>query len=208
MSTSDLLPRLKPLRGAHWLLSLAIVASAMLLLFAGQCPQGLAVWQAAWLTAVIAIVVWTNHLRVAPIRSIRSLLLVLARSAWELVKLVAAFALVALPLAVVTPAVSCLNDRAKTAVVLLGTSAQRSEIAERILQRGSVVGAGQGMVFAPSAPAEAGLIQSDGSMVILSDNPPTALVLVPSIDAAGTVQWTCKGFPEKAIPLPCKQPKP
>lgn len=185
---------------------MAIVASAMLLLFAGQCPQGLAVWQAAWLTAVIAIVVWTNHLRVAPIRSIRSLLLVLARSAWELVKLVAAFALVALPLVVVTPAVSCLNDRAKTAVVLLGTSAQRSEIAERILQRGSVADAGQGMVFTPSGRATAGLIQNDGSMLIVSGDPPAALVIAPSIGAAGKVEWACKGVPEKAMPLLCRLP--
>lgn len=208
MTTSDLLPLLKPLRGAHWLLSMAIVASAMLLVFAAQCPLDLAAWQAAWLTAVIAIVVWTNHLRVAPVKSARELLLMLGRSAWELVKLTAAFAVVTFPLALVMPTVLCKNDRFNTALMLLETSAQRAEITERILQRGSVVGAGQEMVFAPSAPAEAGLIQSDGSMVILSDNPPTALVLVPSIDAAGTVQWTCKGFPKKAVPLPCKEPKP
>lgn len=189
-------------------MSLAVVASAMLLTFGAQCAQDLVTWQAAWLTAVIGIVVWSNHLRVAPVKSARMLWLVLGRSAWEMVKLVAAFAVVAFPLALVSPTASCLHDRAKVATALIGTSAQREEIAKRILQQGSVGGAGQGMVYAPSGRAKAGLIQSDGSIVIVTDDPPTALVLAPSIEAPGKVQWTCKGVPEKAVPLTCRQPGP
>lgn len=208
MSTPDLLTRLKPLRGAHWLLSLVIVASAMLLTFAGQCTDGLASWQAAWVTGVIATVFWTNHLRVAPVQRAKLLLMVVGRSAWELFKLVVVCAVVAIALASMTPTVSCQNDRTKIAMMLVDTSAQRAEIAERIFQRGNVAEVGQGMVFTPTNRAKAGSIQNDGSIVVISDDPPAALLLVPSIDASGEIQWTCKGVPEKAAPLSCRRASP
>lgn len=207
LTASSFLARLNPLRGAHWLLSLAIVASAVAMVSSGQCRQGIDPWGPAWLMCVVCIVIWTNHLQVAPVRSLRAFALVLGRSAWELVKLIAVFCVAFIPAALVLPTYQCYTDRSKVAEILVATSLQREAIAAHILQRGRVEGAGAGLEFSPSGRAKMGAIRDDGSIVVLSDDPPSALFLTPSIQAT-EVKWVCQGVPHKAMPLSCRLPAP
>lgn len=200
-----LIARIRPLNGAHWTLPTAIVVSALCLTFGLTCNSGPYYLEVSWLTMVVCIVLWCNHVRSAPANGPNAVLHVLAGATTDTLKLVLAWLGAALPLAVITPAYQCYNDRAKAAEILLGGASARDEVAAKVKALGTTRGSGQGVTITPSRRISAGFVSTDGSIVLVGSDPPVVFVMTPSQEGA-EVTWQCQGFPEKSVPARCRHP--
>lgn len=196
---------MRPLKGAHWTLPLAIVVSALFLTFGLSCNLGPYYLEVSWLTLVLCIVLWCNHIRRAPANGPHEVLHVLADAAADALKLLLAWLCVALPLAVITPAYQCYSDRAKAAEILLGGVSARDEVALKVKVLGTTQGSGLGVTITPSGRMSAGFVFADGNIVLVGSDPPVVFVMTPHQEG-GDVTWQCQGFPQKSVPAICRNP--
>lgn len=197
--------RIRPLKGAHWTLPTAIVTSALFLAFGLTCHSGPYYLEVSWLTIVVCIVVWCNHVRRAPVFSLHAMLSVLAGATADTLKLVIVWFCAALPLAIITPAYQCYSDRAKSAEILLSGTSAREEVTAKVKALGTTRGSGKGVTITPSKIMSAGFVFTDGNIVLVGSDPPVVFVMTP-IQEGAEVTWQCQGFPEKSVPTRCRHP--
>lgn len=153
-------------------------------------------------TVCLVIVVWSNHVAVAPVRTPRAALGIAAKSLKDVLLLLGAVVLASLVLAVLAPSGHCSTDRAKAAEVHLVGSILRDDIGKNALARRTLVGAGRGVVFQPAGHAKWGLVTNEGQIVVAGDAPPVVFTFTPAL-VDGNVTWTCSGFPAKFVPKSC-----
>jgi hypothetical protein len=196
---------LRPLAEAHWSLPCLVVITGLALTFAQPCRSGPYYAEVAWAVLVACIVLWTNHVRRAPLNGLRVALRVLTGAAVDGAKLLLIWFLAAFPLAVITPTYQCYTDRAKAAEVLLAGVSMRDEVAANVQATGTTTGAGRGIRFTPTGRVGAGFVSEDGNVVLIGSDPPVAFLMTPSLKQ-GAVTWRCQGFPEKSVPMMCRGP--
>jgi hypothetical protein len=206
MAAALRLSALRPLRSAHWILPVLLVAGPLALLIAKPCREGPFYLDVFVATSFLIAVVWANHVAVAPVRTWRSALAVTAGSLKDFLLLLVALILLSIPVAILMPAYQCYTDRAKAAEVILAGAALRAEVEKKALAQRSLTGSGRGVVFPPSGRAQWGLVTDQGQIVVVGEDPPVAFTLTPSLEG-GSISWTCRGFPEKFAPKLCRDEK-
>jgi hypothetical protein len=91
-------------------------------------------------------------------------------------------------------------------------SSQREEITERIQTSKTVANSGVGMSIKKQGRIVGGVVTESGTMIAISQDPPAVMMLAPefikpaSAAEKGEVKWTCSGYPDKSVPMSCKQP--
>jgi Tfp pilus assembly major pilin PilA len=155
-------------------------------------------------TFIVCVVMWSNHLRLAPIHHWQSVAKVVLSSVYDLILLIFLFILISIPVAVITPAYQCYTPRAKVSELIMSASLARQEIENRAKKTNSLQGVGIGLQIAPDRRAKAGAVTNDGIIVAVSEDPPAVVILSPTLDR-GTISWKCLGFPTKYMPQPCRE---
>ena len=155
------------------------------------------------ITSVVCIALWSNHLRRAPIQDWRGVAKVALGSTYDLVLLFFLFILVNIPIAAFMPAYQCYTPRAKVSEVILAGSSARTMIDERADKKKSLTGTGLGIEIPTSKRVRAGYVSMDGIIVLLSDDPPAIVILMPSMNK-GTIEWTCGGLPMNLMSGSCR----
>jgi Tfp pilus assembly major pilin PilA len=193
----------RPLRSAHWTLPALLVAVFLVLFWGRPCRDGPLYLEAVAATLFFAVVAWSNHIALAPVRTHRDALAVVAGSLKDILLLLVAFVLASIPLALVMPAYQCYTDRAKAAEVVLAGSGLREEVERNALAQRTLSGSGRGIEFRPSGRAKWGLVTNEGQIVVVGDDPAVVFTLTPTL-VGGSVTWTCRGFPTKFAPKLCR----
>lgn len=180
-----------------------MLVTGLLTVFWGRpCRDGPLYPEAIAATLFFAIVVWCNHLAVAPTRTSRDAIAIVSGALKDIFLLLAAFLVASIPLVVVMPAYQCYTDRAKAAEVVLAGSVLREEIERNAVAKQTLSGAGRGIEFRPSGRAKWGLVTNEGQIVVVGDDPAVVFTLTPTL-VGGSVTWECRGFPTKFAPKPC-----
>jgi len=194
---------LRPLAAAHWSLPVGIVASALLLTFGQPCKEGPRYVELGWLVLTICVILWSNHLKVAPAKSISQVVLVLVQSIKDGGLLLIWTVLAALPLAILTPTYQCYTNRARASEVVLAAVGLRTQVEEAILTKGVLTGSGKDVKFKPFGRAIAGRVSTDGEIVVIGEDPPVVFFFSPVYEK-GKVTWKCRGYPRKVVPISCR----
>jgi hypothetical protein len=181
----------------------AVVAVLLFVLFGQPCRDAPFYLEVVAASLFVAIVLWTNHLAVAPVRTPRDVLAIAAGASKDAVLLIGAVVLAAVPLAVVTPAYQCYTDRAKAAEVVLAGASLRSEVEKNALARQTLAGSGSGVEFRPSGRVRWGMVTAEGQIVVVGDDPPVVFTFTPAL-VGGSITWTCHGFPTRFAPKMCR----
>jgi len=87
--------------------------------------------------------------------------------------------------------------------LIVDASLNRSEIDKRFELGKTLTNIGRGLQVTPSARVKTGLVTSDGTIVVGSEDPPAIMFFTP-VPVDGNLQWTCRGVPEKYLPQSCK----
>ncbi len=157
-----------------------------------------------WVVLAIAVcapvsAIWRNRhwlaSSTAPILAIRALGGVLAT--WL------ALFLCFIPVALVAPMHGDYTSRAKFTEVLLGASTLRTEITERAQRQRDLAGAGDGLRIEPGGKISAGIVSTNGAVVVYSEVLGAIAVLVPQMSGEG-VNWRCAAMPQKIAPGSCR----
>ena len=194
---------LRPLRAAHWSLPLVVVGSALFISFAQPCREGPLYVEISWLLLSSCIVLWSNHVYVAPVQGLRQLGGFILSCGKDAILLLLWFIVAGIPLAIVVPAYQCYTPRARVSEVVLSASMLRSEIDERARTQGTLAGTGKGVQFKPSGRAVAGYVTESGEIITIGEDPPVVIVLTPQL-VGGAVKWQCCGYPSKIVPMSCR----
>jgi type IV pilus assembly protein PilA len=197
---------LRPLPGAHWSLPVAIVSSALLIIFAQPCREGPWYAELSWLLLSSSFVVWSNHVSAATVHGFRQLRSIAVGTLKDAGLLLAWLVVVGIPLGIVTPMYQCYTPRAKVSEVVLAASELRTQIGERAQAKGTLDGAGHGLKFTPSGRVVAGYVAAGGEIAMVGDDPPVLVVFTPRL-LDGSVKWECRGYPKKIVPTPCRGEK-
>jgi hypothetical protein len=201
-----ILTAVRPFAHVRWPLAAALVGSLLLLLLGQTCSRGPRYAEVVALALVPCVLLWANHVAMAPIAGLKGLAVLGGRALLDLAALVALFVLLSIPVVLLTPHVSCYTDRSAAAEVLLSGSILRSEVEANAVRLGSVVGAGRGVKFEPTSRAPSGLVTEDGTIITVGEDPPVVFTLTPAL-TDGKVTWKCRGYPEKVAPGMCKGDK-
>ena len=194
-----------PLAAFRWPLKLALIAPWVVLNFlANSCEQQPSQYGVALLTATVCIVLWANHLAVAPVRRFRDAIRLVGISLYDLIALVTMSVVISLPIWIFTPIYQCYTPRAKASEVVLAASSYRSVISDRFEQAHSLRDIGKGIAVIPAGRVKKGLVTSDGVIVVASDDPSVVVFLTPEV-LGGKLNWRCSGWPQKIMPMLCRE---
>jgi hypothetical protein len=172
-------------------------------LFVAQtCARGPRYLEVIFPTLVACVVLWSNHVARAPLLTARAVLAVAGRSLYDFVGLVVLLFLASIPLTMVTGIVDCYTDRSLAAEVLLSGSILRSEVEANAKRAGTLDGSGRGVSFTPTRRAHTGKVMTDGTIIVIGDDPPVVFLLTPNL-SAGAITWKCRGYPERIAPRMC-----
>jgi hypothetical protein len=193
----------RPLCNAHWSLTPILIVVWLLVLWAQPCKEPPYYAEAVLGTFTICLAFWLNHLRLAPILHPRNLLTLALGTTYDLLLFILALIITTIPLAIILPAYSCITPRTKVAELLLSTNSIRDEITRRISEAQTLSNAGTGLTVPQGKRVQWSLVTPDGILFAATDDPPSILILKPSL-SAGEVQWQCNVFPITYAPFTCK----
>lgn len=195
------LPR--PLAGAHWTLFAALLTCWVLLLLQQPCREGPRYHELFLIVSTVLMSLWVNHVRHSPLHDLKGALVVIGRSLYDLLLLSLSLAIVGLPVLLIMPAYQCYSPRAKVGEMVMSLSPLRAEVGSRLVQAQTLTDSGAGRLIPISDRVAGGLVTAEGVIVVVSEDPPAAVVFTPTL-ANGTVSWTCSGFPERLVPTTCR----
>ena len=115
----------------------------------------------------------------------------------------------------ILPYYSCnIADRAKVySAIQLNIPELQREIERRASVSKTLKSAGLGLTLAPRQDTftarSNGFILEDGSIVLVIDEPPATVRFTPKLANAnsGTLEWACRGYPAKSVPMKCREPE-
>jgi hypothetical protein len=171
---------------------------------AQACTRGPRYLEVIFPAVVACVVLWSNHVARAPVLTARALLTVAGRSIYDLIGLLLLFFAASIPVTMFTGIVDCYTDRSMAAEVLLSGSALRSQVEANAKRAGTIEGSGRGVAFTPTRRARNGLVTSDGTIIVVGDDPPVVFLLAPNL-SAGEITWKCRGYPERVAPRMCTE---
>lgn len=194
-----------PLKAFRWPLKLILIAPWVILNFlANTCERQPSYYGIALLTATVCVVLWTNHLAIAPVGRFRDAVRLIGISLYDFFALVITSIFVSIPIWIFTPVYQCYTPRAKAAEVVLAASSYRSAISDRFEQTHSLRDIGNGIAVVPAGRVKKGLVTSDGVVVVASDDPSVVVFMTPEI-LDGKLNWRCSGWPQKIMPMMCRE---
>jgi hypothetical protein len=151
-------------------------------------------------TATITLSLWVSHLRNGPVNTWLGYAKVIGGAGYDLIMLLGCLLLIAIPLAIVTPAYQCYTPRAKVSEMLAYGAAARHEIDERIENGVSLKDAVTDMTIELSGSLAWGTVTSDGVIILAREDPVALIILEPSPRDKGV-----KGFPNAIVPAECRR---
>jgi hypothetical protein len=197
------LTKIRPFARAHWTLFALFVIAWQVQIFSSPCNTGPYYVLLVMATVAVCLSFWINHVALAPLKSVSDWMVLMKRAIYDLCALCIVLILTGLPTAMVLPAYQCYTDRVKAVEVLLSSSVLKDEITLRALGHGKLEGSGNGLKIELSQRTKGGVVIKDGVIVLVGDDPPVVFMLTPTL-SANEVNWKCLGYPEKNVPLLCK----
>ncbi len=191
-------------RSPQWLWVTVVVVWVASLLIALSCNER--GYEIIRLLAAVTVstALWANHWRYQPLKTWKTLVVIVAESIVDLLK-VAIFVVIAYTsVALFLPTYQCYNNRAKIVEMMaVGGSDLRGEIEQRAKANSTLESAGEGLKVRPLSNDAEGFVTSNGIIVLASKNPPAVVVFEPHL-AGNQINWTCRGAPLSLVPASCR----
>lgn len=105
------------------------------------------------------------------------------------------------------PTYQCYTDRARVSEMLALASDLKTSITERISKTNTLEKAGSGLQVKAQDRVVGGFVTDSGTIVLISENPPAVVTMTPQIvdGKTGESKWTCLGYPQKLMPMMCRE---
>ena len=111
--------------------------------------------------------------------------------------------LFSLPAAVLAPAYGKYTIRSQMGQMVAAAGELKTPIMEAAAHKGGLAGAATGIRVRPVKNADYLQVSSDGVIVAYNERHGALLVLTPA-DVGKTIQWRCRGYPERFFPGSCR----
>lgn len=119
---------------------------------------------------------------------------------------VAALALIGfVVVAVVLPQMAGAKSKEAAEALIAGAEPAKAQVAANIQKSGAVAGSGKDVKVAPQGGKHGNLkwiVENDGTIRGWNEQNALEVALTPSLQA-GTLAWSCKGYPVGAMPASC-----
>jgi hypothetical protein len=171
----------------------------VLLSFDGCSPTP-AYLATAYVAVTVCIVLWANHLAMAPVNRTKDAFRLLAIALYDLFSLFALVILAFIPFSLLQH--ECCTSRAKVSGLILATANYRSQISDRFESQKTLSNIGAGLQVELTSRVRSGIVTSDGTIVLASEDPPAVVLVSPQIEA-GKLIWRCSGIPKSVMPISC-----
>lgn len=181
-------------------IALLVVLWIVVFLSDAGCPPTPAYLATACLAATVCVVLWANHLAMAPINRARDAFRLLAIALYDLFSLFALVILAFIPFSL--SHTDCYSSRAKVSELILATANYRSQIGDRFESQKTLSNIGTGLQIELSRRVRSGTVTPDGIIVLASDDPPAVVLVSPQIES-GKLIWKCSGVPKSLMPKSC-----
>jgi len=192
----------RPFQSVRGVVLLCLLAGWLLLLVrVNGYSEANATWLAAFLTGTVCILLWANHLTMAPISGTVGVLRLLGVVIYDLCVLSVLVVLLSIPF----PHYDGYTPRAKVSELILAASGMRTVIAERFDSNHTLANSGLGLKVDPTPRVKSSIVTADGAIVVAGDDPPAVVFLTPFV-VEGKLTWKCSGVPEKLMPMVCREP--
>ena len=192
--------------------SIALLPDGMLL-FLEPCGKNDNSLPTLVLTIMVMACLWEAHVHAMPLHlaSRRLLLWNICKRALRTFLSLAVAAIAGSALAgLFLPAYQCYTDRARVTAAIAQTSELRQEIEHRASVAKTLKSTGLGLML-PRLQGKSfsnGFVLENGAIALVIDEPPAALLFTPQlVDVnSGAIQWSCRGYPSKSMPVMCRAP--
>jgi len=108
--------------------------------------------------------------------------------------------------AVVLPKMSGAESRAAAQALIMGADSAKKQVEAAAQKAGKLEGAGQGVKIAPQVDPSHGemkwLVEDNGTIRAWNAKNAIEIAITPSL-RGGKTSWTCKGYPNDAMPASC-----
>lgn len=189
-----------PLKSFNRLMILGAVTVFVALFSASGCSDSPQYASTIFLTALVCITLWVNHLAMGPLTKAIDYVTLVGYALYDLFALSVLFVLVSIPF----PHYSCYTSRAKVSELIVAASESRAVMTERYAQNRSLFDIGKGVSVEKSKRVKEAQVTSNGDIILASDDPPAIVLISPSV-VEGQLTWKCRGTPNKHMPASCRQ---
>jgi len=145
---------------------------------------------------------WVNHLAIAPVQRAREALRLVGFAIYDLFSLSVLVVLASIPFSVLQT--ECYTPRNKVAELILSGSTYRTQIDERFDSQKTLDNIGKGIQVELTQRVRSGMVTSDGTIVLVSEDPVAIVILTPHVEQ-GQLIWKCSGSPKSVLPMPCRE---
>ncbi|WP_342617103.1 hypothetical protein [Rhodoferax sp. GW822-FHT02A01] len=168
----------------------------------GGCSTEPRYWSTAYLAITVCIVLWVNHLAIAPVQRARDVLRLVGFAIYDLFSLSVLVVLASIPFSVLQT--ECYTPRNKVAELMLSGSSYRTQMDERFESQKTLENIGKGIQVELTQRVRSGMVTSDGTIVLASEDPVAVVFLTPHVEQ-GKLIWKCSGLPKSVLPMPCRE---
>jgi hypothetical protein len=193
----------RPFGESYWFLTLMLLVVVVCWFVSQPCYQGPRYFEVGYATFVITTCGWLSSQGAQGLPGWKRHAKFAVSFCWSLVSFALLVLVIVFVASVFTPTYQCYNDRAKTAELVLTASLYRESVAENIKTHRSLEHANDSVVFHREGRALTGNISSNGTIVVIGEDPAALVVLKPSFED-GAVTWKCFGFPLNVMPASCR----
>ena len=204
--SSTLLRRRLPraFANAHWSLPLALLAAWVYAIVVPWCISWMQDYVVVLITSTVLIAAWCSHLRVQDESGWRKFGHWLLGACYDIGMFLLLAMVCAIPAFLLTPAYMCYSsDRAKYSEMFALADPMLLEVKQRFADRHTLHDIGNGLESPVGKYSTIGVVTSDGVIIRLMEQPPGALVLIPSVQQDQLV-WRCMMVPTQKTPSPCR----
>lgn len=206
METSPLKYPRRPFVGAHWALPVLLLSLWVLLFFSRQCDvEGARYPEVILATITTCIAFWTNHIRVGHIYGISKIATLVSSALYDLFLFLLLIVTSVIAVSIVMPTVNCNRSKANIYQLFGHADHVRAEINKRFVQQNTLneIGVGLNLGFPERRAKDIGIVTSDGTIIMASQDPPATIVLQP-VTGGKELTWKCLGFPTKYVSSSCQ----
>jgi hypothetical protein len=183
-------------------IALLVVLWVVVLLSFNGCSPVPAYLATAYVAITVCIVLWVNHLAMAPVNRARDAFRLVGIALYDLFSMFALVILTFIPFSLLQH--ECYTPRAKVSELILATANYRSQISDRFESQKTLSNIGAGLQVELSKRVRSGIVTPDGTIVLVSEDPPAVVLVSPHIEA-GKLIWKCSGFPRSVMPKSCTE---
>jgi hypothetical protein len=183
-------------------IALLVVFWIVVLLSFGGCSPAPAYLATAYVAVTVCVVLWANHLAMAPVNRTKDAFILLAIALYDLFSIFALVILAFIPFSLLQH--ECYTSRAKVSELILATANYRNQISERFESLKTLSNIGTGLQVELSKRVRSGIVTPDGTIVLASEDPPAVVVVALHIEA-GKLTWKCSGVPRSVMPKLCAE---